>query len=132
MPETSGTKFPRGMFVSALHRCIRHASIYLNTYYVLEMLLGARNAREEKKKEILSPWSSEGHRQGPGQHDSRGQCGGRGTMGSPSSGLGDLLAQLPGGTDGVKSKPGEAAENWPGAGGGGGRERCGKDCSGKK
>lgn len=57
VPETTGTKVSRGMFISLIHLFIHHTSIYPNTYYVLGRLFGVKNVTEEKKKEILSPCS---------------------------------------------------------------------------
>lgn len=59
MPETTGSKFLKGMFLSLVNSFIHHTSIYLNTYYMLGMLPCAENIieREKKKKkgEIPTP-----------------------------------------------------------------------------
>lgn len=50
VPETSETKVLRRVFISLILLFMLPTSFYLNTYYMLETQLGARNEIEEKKK----------------------------------------------------------------------------------
>lgn len=112
MPETTVTKFLKGMFILLIHPFIHHTSISLNIYYVPGMLLGAGNTIDKQKKEFLSPrnsLSSEGHREGIRQPSIRRYCHGRRNRGRHSSELGDMHSFLEEQMD--TSKPAESGEN---------------------